>query len=166
MSGSLNKVTLIGRLGADPQVRTQSDGSSMVVLSLATSENWRDRTTNERRERTEWHRVVIFNPRLVEIVSKYAKKGQCVYVEGQSQTRKWTDPATQQSRTMQEVVLRPNSPNATFIFLDNRDPTGERAPSEDLPYGAPEPHPEYDSPSSSQNNTSSSTTLDDDEIPF
>jgi single stranded DNA-binding protein len=91
MAGSVNKVILIGNLGRDPEIRSTQDGTRIGHLSVATSESWRDRASGERRERTEWHRVVIFNERLVDVVEKYLKKGAKVYLEGQLQTRKWTD---------------------------------------------------------------------------
>ena len=87
MAGSVNKVILIGNLGRDPEVRSMQSGDKVCNLSLATSENWRDKNTGERREKTEWHRVVIFDPRLVEIAEKYLRKGSKIYVEGQLQTR-------------------------------------------------------------------------------
>ena len=91
MAGSVNKVILIGNLGKDPEVRRMTSGEPIVNLSIATSENWRDKASGERKEKTEWHRVVIFNKNLAEVAEKYLKKGSKVYVEGQLQTRKWTD---------------------------------------------------------------------------
>jgi len=105
MAGSVNKVILVGNLGRDPEVRSTQDGTKVANLSLATSESWRDRNTGERRERTEWHRVVIFNERLAEIAEKYLRKGSKIYVEGQLQTRKWTDQ-NGQDRYSTEVVLQ------------------------------------------------------------
>ena len=90
MAGSVNKVILVGNLGRDPEVRYSQDGNKIVNMSLATSESWTDRSSGERREKTEWHRVVIFNDRLGEIAEKYLNKGSKVYLEGQLQTRKWT----------------------------------------------------------------------------
>ncbi len=104
MAGSVNKVILVGNLGRDPEIRTTQDGTKIANLSLATSENWRDRNTGERRERTEWHRVAIFNDRLVDVVERYLRKGSKIYVEGQLQTRKWTDQSGQDRYTT-EVVL-------------------------------------------------------------
>jgi single-strand DNA-binding protein len=106
MAGSVNKVILIGNLGRDPEIRTMQSGGKVAQLSLATSESWRDRNTGERQERTEWHRVVIFDERLVEVVEKYLKKGQKVYVEGQLQTRKWTDNSGQERYTTEVVLQR------------------------------------------------------------
>ena len=105
MAGSVNKVILIGNLGRDPEIRTTQDGTRVANLSIATSENWRDKGPGERREKTEWHRVVIFNDRLVEVVERYLKKGATVYIEGQLQTRKWTDQSGAEKYTT-EVVLQ------------------------------------------------------------
>jgi len=105
MAGSVNKVILIGNLGRDPEIRTTQSGTKVANLSLATSESWRDRTSGERQERTEWHRVVIFNERLIEVVERYLRKGSKLYVEGQLQTRKWTDQSGQ-DRYSTEVVLQ------------------------------------------------------------
>ncbi|MBF0372436.1 MAG: single-stranded DNA-binding protein [Alphaproteobacteria bacterium] len=104
MAGSVNKVILVGNLGRDPEVRSMPDGGKIVNLSLATSESWKDRQSGERREKTEWHRVAIFNPNLAEIAERYLRKGSKVYVEGQIQTRKWTDQSGQE-RYSTEVVL-------------------------------------------------------------
>ena len=104
MAGSINKVILVGNLGRDPEVRSTQDGSKMANLSVATSESWRDKTSGERREKTEWHRVVIFNDRLAEVAEKYLRKGAKVYIEVQLQTRKWTDKDGQE-RYSTEVVL-------------------------------------------------------------
>ncbi len=104
MAGSVNKVILVGNLGRDPEVRHTQDGSPVVNMSVATSENWRDKNTGERRERTEWHRVVIFNERLGEVAQKYLHKGSKVYLEGQLQTRKWQDQSGVDKYTT-EVVL-------------------------------------------------------------
>ena len=106
MAGSVNKVILVGNLGRDPETRQTQDGRPIVNMSVATSENWRDRQTGERRERTEWHRVVIFNERLAEVAQNYLRKGSKVYLEGQLQTRKWTDQSGQERYTT-EVVLGP-----------------------------------------------------------
>lgn len=106
MAGSVNKVILVGNLGRDPEVRALQDGNKMANLSVATSESWRDRASGERRERTEWHRVVIFNERLAEIAEKYLKKGSKVYLEGQLQTRKWTGQDGQDRYTTEVVLSR------------------------------------------------------------
>jgi single-strand DNA-binding protein len=104
MAGSVNKVILVGNLGRDPEIRSTQDGTRVATLNLATSETWRDRASGERKERTEWHRVAIFNDRLVEIAEKYLRKGSKIYVEGQLQTRKWTDQQGQERYTT-EIVL-------------------------------------------------------------
>ena len=106
MAGSVNKVILIGNLGADPEVRRTQDGRPIVNLRVATTETWRDKATSERKERTEWHRVVIFNERLAEIAEKYLKKGSKVYLEGALQTRKWTDQGGQERYTTEIVLNR------------------------------------------------------------
>ena len=105
MAGSVNKVILIGNLGRDPEIRNLQNGGKVVNLSVATSERWRDRNSGEMQERTEWHRVVIFNERLVEVAEKFLRKGSKVYVEGQLQTRKWQDQSGQ-DRYSTEVVLQ------------------------------------------------------------
>jgi len=105
MAGSVNKVILVGNLGRDPEIRTTQDGTKVANLSVATSENWRDKNSGERREKTEWHRVVVFNDRLVDVIERYLKKGAKVYLEGALQTRKWTDQSGQERYTT-EVVLQ------------------------------------------------------------
>jgi single-strand DNA-binding protein len=106
MAGSVNKVILIGNLGRDPEIRSTNDGTRIANLALATSESWRDRNSGERKERTEWHRVVIFNERLVEVVEKYVKKGSKLYIEGALQTRKWTDNAGVEKYSTEIVLQR------------------------------------------------------------
>jgi single-strand DNA-binding protein len=106
MAGSVNKVILIGNLGKDPEVRTTQDGTKIVNFTLATSETWNDKASGERKERTEWHRVVVFNERLGEVAEKYLRKGRKVYVEGALQTRKWTDPSGQEKYTTEIVLQR------------------------------------------------------------
>tara|TARA_X000001036_G_scaffold215289_1_gene201580 strand:- start:110 stop:556 length:447 start_codon:yes stop_codon:yes gene_type:complete len=118
MSGSLNKVMLIGRLGQDPEVRNTQDGRSLCTFSIATSESWNDKNTGEKKEKTEWHRVVVFNEGLVNIVQQYVKKGSNVFIEGQLQTRKWEDKDGIEKYTT-EVVLQ--GFNSTFKMLDNRN---------------------------------------------
>ncbi len=153
MAGSVNKVILIGNLGRDPEIRSTQDGTRVANLSVATSENWRDKNTGERRERTEWHRVVIFNERLSEIAEKYLRKGSKVYLEGQIQTRKWQDQSGQDKYTT-EIVL--NRFRGELTMLDSRrDSEGEG---------------EYGGATASQGSDSSApagagTDLDD-EIPF
>ncbi len=117
MAGSVNKVILIGNLGADPEVRTFQNGGKVCNLRIATSENWKDRNTGERRERTEWHTVAIFSEPLAKIAEQYLKKGSKVYLEGQLETRKWQDQSGQ-DRYSTEVVLRPFRSELTL--LDSR----------------------------------------------
>ena len=117
MAGSVNKVILVGNLGRDPEVRQTQDGRPIVNLAVATSENWKDKNTGERRERTEWHRVVIFNEGLARVAEQYLRKGSKVYIEGQLQTRKWQDQSGQE-RYSTEVVLQ--GFNSTLTMLDGR----------------------------------------------
>ena len=121
MAGSVNKVTLIGNLGRDPEVRSTQDGAKIVQLSLATSDRWKDRNTGEQRERTEWHRVVLFSEGLCRIAEQYLKKGSKVYVEGQLQTRKWQDD-NGNDRYSTEVVLQ--NFGGTLTMLDSRNSGG------------------------------------------
>lgn len=106
MAGSLNKVILIGNLGKDPEVRRMGSGEPVVNLTVATSESWRDKQTGEKREKTEWHRVVIFNDQIAKVAEQYLKKGMKVYLEGQLQTRKWTDQQGQEKYTTEVVLQR------------------------------------------------------------
>lgn len=114
MAGSVNKVILVGNLGRDPEVRHTNDGRPIVNLSVATSETWRDRTSGERREKTEWHRVVIFDEKVCEVAQKYLNKGSTVYLEGNLQTRKWTDQQGVEKYTT-EVVLQRFSGKLTML---------------------------------------------------
>jgi single-strand DNA-binding protein len=123
MSGSVNKVILVGNLGRDPEIRTLNSGDRVANFSIATSENWRDRNTGERRERTEWHRVVIFNDNLVKVAENYLKKGSKVYIEGALQTRKFQDQSGAE-RQMTEVVLQKFRGELTM--LDGRAEGGAR----------------------------------------
>jgi single-strand DNA-binding protein len=120
MAGSVNKVILVGNLGKDPEIRRTQDGRPIANLSVATSESWRDKATGERKEKTEWHRVVIFNEGLCRIAEQYLKKGSKVYLEGQLQTRKWQDQSGQDKYTT-EVVLQNFNSNLTML-----DKAGER----------------------------------------
>ena len=106
MAGSVNKVILVGNLGRDPEVRSTQEGTKIVQFSVATSESWNDRASGERKERTEWHRVVIFNENLANVAEKYLRKGRKVYVEGSLQTRKWTDQSGQEKYTTEVVISR------------------------------------------------------------
>ena len=128
MAGSVNKVILIGNLGKDPEVRTTQSGGKVVNLSIATSENWKDKASGERKEKTEWHRVVIFNERLGEVAERYLKKGAKVYIEGALQTRKWTDQSGAEKYTT-EVVL--GQYRGELTMLDGR--SGGGASMDDAP---------------------------------
>jgi single-strand DNA-binding protein len=121
MAGSVNKVILVGNLGRDPESRTAQDGSKIVNFSVATSESWKDRATGEKRERTEWHRVVIFNENLAKIAEQYLRKGSKVFVEGQLQTRKYTDQSGQERQTTEVVLSRFNG---NLTLLDSRGEGG------------------------------------------
>lgn len=122
MAGSVNKVILVGNLGRDPEVKSMQDGRSLVNMSVATSETWRDRNSGERKERTEWHRVVIFNDKLAEVAQKFLKKGAKVYLEGQLTTRKWTDQSGQERYTTEVVIPRFGG---SLTMLDGRSGGGE-----------------------------------------
>ncbi len=121
MAGSVNKVILVGNLGRDPEVRHTQQGGLIVNMSIATSENWRDKASGERKERTEWHRVVIFNEKLAEVAQKYLRKGAKVYVEGQLQTRKWTDQSGVEKYSTEVVLPRFGG---TMTMLDGRSGGG------------------------------------------
>ena len=114
MVGSINKVILVGNLGADPRVNTTQNGSKVVTLSVATSDTWKDKLSGERKERTEWHRVVVFNAQLADVAERYLRKGSKVYIEGQLQTRKWEDANGQEKYTT-EVVLQNFSSNLIML---------------------------------------------------
>ena len=146
MAGSLNKVQLIGRLGADPEIKQMVNGKSVARLSVATSQSWKDKSSGERKEKTEWHRVVIFNEGLVNVVQQYVKKGAQVYIEGQLTTRKWKDEKSGLDRYSTEVVLQ--GFNSSFKILSSKNnqienireknveksslPNDENVPSNDL----------------------------------
>ena len=119
MAGSLNKVLLIGRLGADPEIKQMVNGKSVARLSLATSQSWKDKNTGEKKEKTEWHRIVVFNEGLVNVVQQYLKKGASVYIEGQLSTRKWKDESTGQDKYSTEIVLQ--GYNSSLTMLDTRN---------------------------------------------
>ena len=125
MAGSVNKVILVGNLGRDPEVRNAQDGTKIVNFTMATSETWRDKATGERKDRTEWHRIVIFNDRLADVATQYLKKGMKVYVEGQLQTRKWTDKESGQEKYTTEVVI--SRFKGDFQMLDSRGGSGAGA---------------------------------------
>ena len=115
MSGSLNKVQIIGRLGADPEIKQMVNGKNVARLSVATSQSWKDKSSGERKEKTEWHRVVIFNEGLVNIVQQYLKKGANVYLEGQLSTRKWRDEKSGQDKYSTEIVLQGYNSSLTML---------------------------------------------------
>ena len=115
MSGSLNKVLLIGRLGADPEIKQMVNGKNVARLSLATSQSWKDKNTGEKKQKTEWHRVVIFNEGLVNVVQQYLKKGSQVYIEGQLSTRKWRDEQSGQDKYSTEVVIQGFNSSLTML---------------------------------------------------
>jgi single-strand DNA-binding protein len=157
MAGSLNKVLIMGNLGRDPEVRNMQDGSKVAQLSIATTESWKDKASGERKDRTEWHRVVVFNEKLAEIAERYLRKGSRVYVEGQLQTRKWTDPATNQERYTTEIVL--SRFRGEMLLMDNRA-SGDSRPDEIGNFS-------NDTPASSPAQSSQKPMADfDDEIPF
>jgi len=121
MAGSVNKVILVGNLGRDPEIRRLNNGDPVCNLSVATSESWRDKQSGERKEKTEWHRVVIFNPNLCDVAEKYLKKGAKVYLEGQLQTRKWQDQSGQDKYSTEVVIQRFRG---DLQMLDSRDSGG------------------------------------------
>ena len=115
MAGSLNKALLIGRLGADPEIKQMVNGKSVARLSLATSQSWKDKNTGEKKEKTEWHRVVVFNEGLVNVVQQYLKKGAQVYIEGQISTRKWKDEQSGQDKYSTEIVIQGYNSSLTML---------------------------------------------------
>lgn len=158
MAGSVNKVILVGNLGRDPEVRHTQDGTKIVHLSVATSESWKDRTTGERRDRTEWHRVVLFNERLGEVAEKYLKKGSKLYLEGQLQTRKWTDQSGVEKYTTEVVIQRFRG---ELTLLDSRN---ENMARESLETGSQSYDP---GPPTFESSSALPRATDlDDEIPF
>tara|TARA_B100000029_G_C17313647_1_gene865343 strand:- start:417 stop:875 length:459 start_codon:yes stop_codon:yes gene_type:complete len=152
MSGSLNKVQLIGRLGADPEIKQMVNGKSVARLSVATSQSWKDKSTGERKEKTEWHRVVIFNEGLINIVQQYLKKGANVYLEGQLSTRKWRDEKSGQDKYSTEIVLQ--GYNSSLTMLGGKNTSNNLSQSSE-------------NKSSLPNDEMSQVSSDlDDEIPF
>tara|TARA_B100000700_G_scaffold280766_1_gene330893 strand:+ start:114 stop:569 length:456 start_codon:yes stop_codon:yes gene_type:complete len=119
MAGSLNKVLLIGRLGADPEIKQMVNGKSVARLSLATSQSWKDKNTGEKKEKTEWHRIVVFNEGLVNVVQKYLKKGSQVYIEGQLSTRKWKDEQSGQDKYSTEIIIQGYNSSLTMLGSSN-----------------------------------------------
>ena len=153
MAGSLNKVMIIGNLGADPEVRTFQNGNKVCNLRIATSDNWRDKNTGERREKTEWHSVSVFSEGLVKVCEQYLKKGSKVFVEGSLQTRKWQDQSGA-DRYSTEVVLQ--GFGGTLTMLDGRNNSNEEFNKS----------PDTFTPNSNENSLSANTNGIDDEIPF
>ena len=119
MAGSLNKVLLIWRLGADPEIKQMVNGKNVARLSIATSQSWKDKSSGERKEKTEWHRVVIFNEGLINVVQQYLKKGANVYIEGKLSTRKWKDESTGQGKYSTEIILQ--GYNSSLTMLDGKN---------------------------------------------
>lgn len=157
MAGSVNKVILVGNLGRDPEIRTTQDGKKIANISVATSESWKDRNTGERKEKTEWHRVVVFNDNLVNVIENYLKKGSKVYLEGQLQTRKWVDQASGQEKYSTEVVLQ--GYNGSLTMLDGKSAGGGAGASEggyNQDYARPQ----------AASSPAMAPALVDDEIPF
>lgn len=161
MASSLNKVILIGNVGRDPEVRTTQDGRKVASFSIATSESWKDKTTGDRKERTEWHRIVIFSQPLVNIVESYIKKGSKLYIEGSLHSRKWNDQSSGVEKSTTEVVLQ--SYQGTLVMLDSRHGSSpasntygheSNAPTREPTHIDDKERPEY------------STEHLDDEIPF
>jgi|TARA_B100001741_G_scaffold172766_1_gene142506 single-strand DNA-binding protein len=153
MAGSLNKVLLIGRLGADPEIKQMVNGKNVARLSLATSQSWKDKSTGEKKEKTEWHRVVIFNEGLVNIVQQYLKKGANIYIEGQLATRKWKDEASGQDKYSTEIVLQGYNSSLTMLDSKSRNENSNLVT-------------ENKSALPSDNNISQKNDDLDDEIPF
>ena len=121
MAGSLNKVLLIGRLGADPEIKQMVNGKNVARLSLATSQSWKDKNTGEKKEKTEWHRVVVFNEGLVNVVQQYLKKGSQVYIEGQLSTRKWKDEKTGTDKYSTEILIQGYNSSLTMLGGGNQN---------------------------------------------
>ena len=153
MAGSLNKVLLIGRLGADPEIKQMVNGKNVARLSVATSQSWKDKNTGERKEKTEWHRIVIFNEGLVNVVQQYLKKGANVYIEGQLTTRKWKDESSGQDKYSTEIVLQ--GYNSSLTMLDSRNKNENSNLVSENKSNLPD-----------DNNISQKTEDLDDEIPF
>ena len=149
MAGSLNKVLLIGRLGADPEIKQMVNGKNVARLSLATSQSWKDKNTGEKKEKTEWHRVVVFNEGLVNVVQQYLKKGAQIYVEGQLTTRKWKDEQSGQDKYSTEILIQGYNSSLTMLggssqnnigsqdtnqSIENNSPAGQNDLDDDIPF--------------------------------
>lgn len=180
MAGSVNKVILVGNLGKDPEIRSMQSGDRVASFSVATSERWKDKASGERKEKTEWHKVVIFDERLVEIAEKYMRKGSKVYLEGQLQTRKWTDQSGQEKYTTEVVLQRFKSELTLLDSKSDSSPEGQDYEGSGLPNdfssAAMTPKPSFPSGKNSRPTTmnpfekslsSKNTKPDlDDDIPF
>ena len=149
MAGSLNKVLLIGRLGADPEIKQMVNGKNVARLSLATSQSWKDKNTGEKKEKTEWHRIVVFNEGLVNVVQQYLKKGAQVYIEGQLSTRKWKDEQSGQDKYSTEILIQGYNSSLTMLGggsqnniasqsssqnIENNNPSGQNDLDDDIPF--------------------------------
>ena len=149
MAGSLNKVLLIGRLGADPEIKQMSNGKNVARLSLATSQSWKDKNTGEKKEKTEWHRIVVFNEGLVNVVQQYLKKGAQVYIEGQLSTRKWKDEQSGQDKYSTEILIQGYNSSLTMLgggsqnnianqdtnqSIENNNPASQNDLDDDIPF--------------------------------
>jgi single-strand DNA-binding protein len=168
MAGSVNKVILVGNLGADPEVRRMQDGRPVVNLRIATSESWRDKASGERREKTEWHRVVIFNENLAKVAEQYLKKGSKVYIEGSLQTRKWQDQSGQ-DRYSTEVVLQGFRGELTLLDSRGGGAAGGDLPDEGSDFGRASPMERRPAVAAGGGGGSSGGRFNeamDDEIPF
>ena len=163
MAGSVNKVILVGNLGADPEIRRTQDGRPIANLRVATSESWRDKNTGERREKTEWHRVTVFNEGLCRVIEQYVRKGSKLYIEGALQTRKWQDQSGQ-DRYSTEVVLQ--GFNGTLHMLDGRSGGAAGGMSDNGGYDAGDFGGGYDEPKRPAGGGASYDKPLDDEIPF
>ena len=161
MAGSVNKVILVGNLGKDPEVRVAQDGNKVVILSVATSEYWRDKTTGETKEKTEWHRVVIFNNHFSDICERLLKKGSKVYVEGQIQSRKWVDPQGQEKQT-REILIRYKG---EVVALEGRGTQPYHGSDEKRSEGEGNFQKNHFS-EEKQESSGEKMVLEDDEIPF
>ena len=128
MAGSLNKVLLIGRLGADPDIKQMVNGKNVARLSLATSQSWKDKNTGEKKEKTEWHRIVVFNEGLVNVVQQYLKKGAQVYIEGQLSTRKWKDEQSGQDKYSTEILIQGYNSSLTMLGGGGRGIQNDNSP--------------------------------------
>ena len=146
MAGSLNKVLLIGRLGADPEIKQMINGKSVARLSLATSQSWKDKNTGEKKEKTEWHRIVVFNEGLVNVVQQYLKKGAQVYIEGQLSTRKWKDEKTGMDKYSTEVILQGFNSSLTMLGGGNQNTIASQETKQNFDQSAKPQDDEFDDP--------------------